>query len=179
MTDEISRIISERDAAQAYALRENALKNELELIAGRLRDEVQNLRAELQQKNVDIDVYERRNVTMFDERTKIEAARDSARAQVTKLRQALQAHGYWEDVVIITQECAVITKAAVAEKASPKTTVAHQPETRKTDCGHGHVWPNPHGLKARCGGPGLCPMCALDAANKAAMEQAAEAGDPV
>ncbi|PZX29452.1 hypothetical protein C7416_104457 [Cupriavidus phytorum] len=25
--------------------------------------------------------------------------------------------------------------------------------------GHGHVVPRPDGLKARCGGPGLCPVC--------------------
>lgn len=28
--------------------------------------------------------------------------------------------------------------------------------------GHGHVIPNPSGLKARCGGPGLCPECAAE-----------------
>lgn len=25
--------------------------------------------------------------------------------------------------------------------------------------GHGHVWPNPGGIKARCGGPALCSEC--------------------
>jgi hypothetical protein len=25
--------------------------------------------------------------------------------------------------------------------------------------GHGHVTPNPDGSKARCGGPGMCPVC--------------------
>jgi len=28
------------------------------------------------------------------------------------------------------------------------------------DCGHGHVYPAP--LKARCGGPDICAMCAID-----------------
>lgn len=25
--------------------------------------------------------------------------------------------------------------------------------------GHGHVRPRPDGVKARCGGPGMCPEC--------------------
>ncbi|MEQ8720998.1 MAG: NUDIX domain-containing protein [Sandaracinaceae bacterium] len=29
-------------------------------------------------------------------------------------------------------------------------------------CGHGHVYPNPDGSRARCGGPLLCSRCALD-----------------
>lgn len=29
---------------------------------------------------------------------------------------------------------------------------------------HGHVTPNPEGIKARCGGPALCSICAREAA---------------
>lgn len=29
--------------------------------------------------------------------------------------------------------------------------------------GHGHVTPNPDGSKARCGGPSICRVCALEA----------------
>lgn len=29
--------------------------------------------------------------------------------------------------------------------------------------GHGHVIPNPDGSKARCGGPGICGVCSLEA----------------
>lgn len=28
--------------------------------------------------------------------------------------------------------------------------------------GHGHVYPNPDGSKARCGGPGLCDICSRE-----------------
>lgn len=28
--------------------------------------------------------------------------------------------------------------------------------------GHGHVWPRPDGVKARCGGPGMCSACNND-----------------
>jgi hypothetical protein len=31
--------------------------------------------------------------------------------------------------------------------------------------GHGHVTPNPDGSKARCGGPRICTVCALEQAN--------------
>lgn len=33
--------------------------------------------------------------------------------------------------------------------------------------GHGHVYPRPDGVKARCGGPVICAECARDAARKA------------
>ncbi len=29
--------------------------------------------------------------------------------------------------------------------------------------GHGHAWERPDGVKARCGGPGICTECAMDA----------------
>ena len=35
-----------------------------------------------------------------------------------------------------------------------------------TDCGHGWVHPRPDGMKARCGGPGLCTQCSADEARK-------------
>lgn len=33
--------------------------------------------------------------------------------------------------------------------------------------GHGHVFPRPDGVKARCGGPAICSVCAKDAARAA------------
>lgn len=33
--------------------------------------------------------------------------------------------------------------------------------------GHGHVYPRPDGIKARCGGPAFCKGCAIDATRKA------------
>ena len=30
--------------------------------------------------------------------------------------------------------------------------------------GHGHVFPRTDGVKARCGGPGVCKQCSIDAA---------------
>lgn len=35
-----------------------------------------------------------------------------------------------------------------------------------TNTGHGHVWERPDGIKARCGGPGICPECSSDVASK-------------
>lgn len=31
-----------------------------------------------------------------------------------------------------------------------------------TNTGHGHVHPRPDGVKAKCGGPAMCPVCATD-----------------
>lgn len=33
-----------------------------------------------------------------------------------------------------------------------------------TNTGHGHVWPRPDGMRARCGGPGMCKECSQDQA---------------
>lgn len=38
----------------------------------------------------------------------------------------------------------------------------------QANTGHGHVFPRPDGVKARCGGPGLCTECAVDAARASA-----------
>jgi hypothetical protein len=32
--------------------------------------------------------------------------------------------------------------------------------------GHGHVFPRPDGIRARCGGPGICGVCAADLARQ-------------
>lgn len=45
---------------------------------------------------------------------------------------------------------------------SPKPFVNHN-----DGFGHGHVRPRPDGVKARCGGPGLCPRCARELAVQA------------
>lgn len=31
-----------------------------------------------------------------------------------------------------------------------------------TNTGHGHVWQRPDGVRARCGGPGICSECSSD-----------------
>lgn len=41
--------------------------------------------------------------------------------------------------------------------------------TQHKGSGHGHVYPNADGSKARCGGPALCSLCAKDLA---ALQQA-------
>lgn len=47
------------------------------------------------------------------------------------------------------------------------------------DLGHGHVRPRPDGVKARCGGPGLCAACAREAAAVSADRPAPPAPDTV
>jgi hypothetical protein len=39
------------------------------------------------------------------------------------------------------------------------------PQVADRNTGHGYVWERPDGMKARCGGPVICPQCALDYAN--------------
>lgn len=40
-----------------------------------------------------------------------------------------------------------------------------------SNVGHGHVFPRPDGVKARCGGPALCAECKQDLAAKNLQEQ--------
>jgi hypothetical protein len=46
--------------------------------------------------------------------------------------------------------------------------------------GHGWVKPNPDGSRARCGGPAICPACALEAGQQLATQHRAttEPNDP-
>ena len=37
--------------------------------------------------------------------------------------------------------------------------------------GHGHVFPRPDGVRARCGGPGMCAECSRDLARQHAGER--------
>jgi hypothetical protein len=43
-----------------------------------------------------------------------------------------------------------------------------------SNVGHGHVFPRPDGVRARCGGPGICKECAHDAQRKQAISAEAE-----
>jgi hypothetical protein len=45
-------------------------------------------------------------------------------------------------------------------------TIARDNPPERTDTGHGHVFPRPDGVKARCGGPGLCSVCGAELARK-------------
>lgn len=43
--------------------------------------------------------------------------------------------------------------------------------------GHGHVRPNPDGSKARCGGPAICSVCALELAAQSELPEPVDASD--
>ncbi|MBR8228074.1 hypothetical protein KDX05_07080 [Burkholderia vietnamiensis] len=40
-----------------------------------------------------------------------------------------------------------------------------------SNTGHGHVFPRPDGAKARCGGPALCAVCAVDLVKQKAVSR--------
>lgn len=40
-----------------------------------------------------------------------------------------------------------------------------------TNAGHGHVWPRPDGVKARCGGPGLCTGAARPSTSEGGVDR--------
>lgn len=46
-----------------------------------------------------------------------------------------------------------------------------------TNTGHGHVWPRPDGMVARCGGAAICSQCAKDQAQVAAEAAKQERAD--
>ena len=59
-----------------------------------------------------------------------------------------------------------------AESAIAKAE-AERAEPVRGNTGHGHVWSRPDGLKAKCGGPTICAVCAKDAASVATPPAAA------
>jgi hypothetical protein len=52
----------------------------------------------------------------------------------------------------------------VSMLAAPAPAAHSEQDAKPQDCGHGHVYPNANGLKARCGGPAMCAFCASDLA---------------
>lgn len=56
---------------------------------------------------------------------------------------------------------------AECDRLKEEVEALRNPGAKKTDCGHGHVYPTVSGYMAKCGGPGLCAMCSRDAASKA------------
>jgi len=64
--------------------------------------------------------------------------------------------------------------AMLEDVCSSARQVASQPaqpiETKPSNTGCGHVFPRPDGVRARCGGPGVCSACSKDAAREAAMQ---------
>lgn len=60
-----------------------------------------------------------------------------------------------------------------AERAPPRE------PTKGSDCGHGHVYLRADGVRARCGGPGLCSLCSIDKAQKDALDAAPAPDDLV
>lgn len=56
-------------------------------------------------------------------------------------------------------------------------TADQPPVAQGLNVGHGHVFPRPDGLKARCGGPGLCVECSHDLAHKNGTEVILRATD--
>jgi len=55
---------------------------------------------------------------------------------------------------------------------APQPQPAQPPEAKPNqNTGHGHVRPRPDGVKARCGGPAICPECAREQAQLLAAPQ--------
>lgn len=68
----------------------------------------------------------------------------------------------------ITKQPIKASQAAVDKACAELAKVLGTPKRQKAETGHGHVRPRKDGLKARCGGPGICGTCALEAAQERA-----------
>lgn len=85
-----------------------------------------------------------------------------------QIRDVFLAHGFTvkegqtdlkEYVYAAAEALLAAANTQEAEDAAPPTV-----QTSPKNTGHGHVFPRPDGMKARCGGPGLCSQCSIDAA---------------
>lgn len=78
-------------------------------------------------------------------------------------------NGYWHQFSKVENPGVVWCEVLDEDIPSfEETRDAHQKEggPRNPNAGHGHVFPRPDGVKARCGGPAICAECALDAARQ-------------
>lgn len=65
------------------------------------------------------------------------------------------------DTSILAYICALTVRHI--EENQPKI---HMREQFPLNEGHGHVYPRPDGVVAKCGGPGLCEICSADLLQK-------------
>lgn len=54
-----------------------------------------------------------------------------------------------------------------------------QEERMPINIGHGHVYKRPDGVKARCGGPGICTECSRDLAQAEAKQRGQQSEETV
>lgn len=57
--------------------------------------------------------------------------------------------------------------------------MSETPNLYGTNSGHGHAWPRPDGVKMRCGGVKMCPVCAKDFASLTVTQAAPPRLQPV
>lgn len=72
------------------------------------------------------------------------------------------------DQLALAKQPIKASQAAVDKACAELAKVLGTPKRQKAETGHGHVRPRKDGLKARCGGPGICGTCALEAAQERA-----------
>lgn len=76
------------------------------------------------------------------------------------------ADGWFGDECSNAEDVKLIWKKSLKQAEETALIVAgvkpQKEEPIPPNCGHGHVFPNPNGTKARCGGPGLCSECSKD-----------------
>ena len=89
--------------------------------------------------------------------------KSSVRGQQITAADSMETHIIW--ATLRWAEENAVSAQLKAERAEPV----------RGNTGHGHVWSRPDGLKAKCGGPTICAVCAKDAASVATPPAAAHA----
>jgi hypothetical protein len=84
---------------------------------------------------------------------------------------AIRRKGHHIDAMVLTtRDLVEKLRKAEARVRELEAAAPAQAGDALTDCGHGHVHKNANGIKARCGGPGLCKLCARDLAAMSASQ---------
>lgn len=95
------------------------------------------------------------------------AGSDSEKGSKALVRQLVAA---LEGVVRVADRKTIEFDAARTALANAKSQLVTPNALKSPNSGHGHVYPRPDGVKARCGGPGVCAYCSIDAKHKADQE---------
>lgn len=127
-------------------------------------DELDRLRAyvrttPLHDKNIGVVVFD--NVTTMG---KVTERTDPTQPSRPAVIQDVQTGGLGGEKPQTLQEVAEYEREI--EKIIPGWSKMSPDEKQRHLQGHGHVYPRPDGIRARCGGPGICPECARDLAQK-------------
>lgn len=136
-----------------------SLATSLEEQASRYR----KLWADQAQQRADLDAERTTNSQLTASMLAAEAERDQLKAENEALRKDAERYRFVRNPIGTSSPLAIWNEGKMPLFSGMADAVVDEYMAKElTNKGHGHVFPRHEGVKAKCGGPGLCAECAAD-----------------